>query len=502
MSYYAFGIGGTGAKCIESLVHVAAAGLIPGSEDLNVLFVDPDGANGSLGRATSLLKNYRECRLGKVGAEDLFKTKIEPLRSKDADENEPYFWSPLNGGKHQLDSFYSSTLLNDETSHLFNILFTPEEQQTNLDFGFRGRPAIGAAVMATAVDFQRSEPWTTIRQQMEADVGNSRPVKIVLFGSIFGGTGASGFPTIGKIIRDWVDQLRSGASNAVDLGGVLLLPYFSFPPVDGKGVAANSDDFLLNTQAALQYYANKNNLGVFDRTYLLGSEERIRMREAEVGGRLQENDPHFIELYAALAAIDFFGADCETQPQFILAARTDRDGLGWNDLPNSTEVQKKLMHLGRFSFSFLNTYFPTIRNIVETGNGYKAPWYIQFFKYRKVPVRDQLQGKIGDFHNYCNRFLLWLANLEFSVSENLSSRPNLIDSSSFATIDEDRRGGQVRIRDRFDVDGLDSMHLPGEGKNLGPVAIWDGMSNSHSRANPEDATWTFLNSLYTYVGKQ
>lgn len=501
MSYYAFGIGGTGAKCVESLVHIAAAGLLPDKEDLHVLFIDPDGANGSVGRATSLLKNYRDCRLGKVGSEELFKTKIEPLRAKDADDNEPYIWSPLAGGKYQLDSFYSSTLLSDETRFLFDILFTPEEQKTNLEVGFRGRPAIGSAVMATAVDFEKSEPWRSIRKQMEADVGNSKPVKIVLFGSIFGGTGASGFPTIGRIIRDWVEDLRSEASSAVDLGGVLLLPYFSFPPVEDQGVAANSEDFLLNTQAALQYYANKNNLGVFDRTYLLGSENRIRMREAKVGGRLQENDPHFIELYAALAAADFFGTESEAgAPQFILAARKAGDRLTWSDLPNSTDVQKKLVHLARFCYSFLNTFHPMISDIVGRGSEYRAPWYIQFFKYRGVPVRDQLDGKLEQFRTYCQRYLLWLANIEYSVGENLTDGPNLIASSSYATAEQDRRGGEVRIRDRFDADGLDTLHLPGEGKALGPAAIWNGMSDTHTRANADEATWTFFNSLYKQTG--
>ena len=44
MGYYAIGIGGTGAKCLESLIHLAAAGMMPTNKDLHVLFVDPDNA--------------------------------------------------------------------------------------------------------------------------------------------------------------------------------------------------------------------------------------------------------------------------------------------------------------------------------------------------------------------------------------------------------------------------------------------------------------------------
>ena len=59
MGYYAIGIGGTGAKCLESLIHLAAAGMMPDNDDLYILFVDPDDANGSLDRANTTLNHYK-----------------------------------------------------------------------------------------------------------------------------------------------------------------------------------------------------------------------------------------------------------------------------------------------------------------------------------------------------------------------------------------------------------------------------------------------------------
>ena len=50
MGYYAIGVGGTGAKCLESLIHLSAAGMMPKSDELHVLFVDPDTSNGSRAR--------------------------------------------------------------------------------------------------------------------------------------------------------------------------------------------------------------------------------------------------------------------------------------------------------------------------------------------------------------------------------------------------------------------------------------------------------------------
>ena len=54
-------LGGTGAKCLESIIHLAAAGMMP-VEDLYVLFVDSDTANGSLGRAQKTLRSYMTCK--------------------------------------------------------------------------------------------------------------------------------------------------------------------------------------------------------------------------------------------------------------------------------------------------------------------------------------------------------------------------------------------------------------------------------------------------------
>ena len=86
MASYVIGIGGTGAKCVEALIHLCAAGLMPdrkngqgqplGKEDLYVAFVDSDVSNGSLERAQITLNQYNACKSNKLGASDLFKTQV------------------------------------------------------------------------------------------------------------------------------------------------------------------------------------------------------------------------------------------------------------------------------------------------------------------------------------------------------------------------------------------------------------------------------------------
>src|ERR1039457_4067264 len=88
---YLIGIGGTGGKCVEALTHMAAAGLGP-DEGLYTFFVDPDKANGSLGRAQGALQDYTKCRKLNLGSIDLFRTEISIAN--------PDVWSPLDAGGH------------------------------------------------------------------------------------------------------------------------------------------------------------------------------------------------------------------------------------------------------------------------------------------------------------------------------------------------------------------------------------------------------------------
>ena len=75
MSFYVIGIGGTGARCVESLIHLAAAGMMPDGE-LHVLFVDPDESNGSRDRAEKTLTKYVECKEQlELGKTNLLKDK-------------------------------------------------------------------------------------------------------------------------------------------------------------------------------------------------------------------------------------------------------------------------------------------------------------------------------------------------------------------------------------------------------------------------------------------
>jgi hypothetical protein len=305
MGYYVIGIGGTGAKCIESLVHLAAAGLMPDSGELQVLFVDPDTANGSRARVEETIAHYEACKDQiDLGQTHLLQTTIKCF--------DPMLWTPFDMTNPSLKQFFQYANFQDSAAgKLFDVLYSKLEKESSLEDGFRGHPSIGSAVMAKSVDLNKDETWIEFSKRIKNDDGDA---KVFLAGSIFGGTGASGFPTIAQIIRDELN---------VKLGGALILPYFKFidDGIDGQ-LKARSDEFLMNTQTALKHYHLLDKTGVFDKVYLFGDESRTDVKNA-LGGPEQKNAPHFIELYAALAAIDFFagklGPDGSTQ--YFMTAR-------------------------------------------------------------------------------------------------------------------------------------------------------------------------------------
>ena len=477
MGYYAIGIGGTGAKCLESLIHLAAAGMMPDGE-LHVLFVDPDKANGSRARAGETLANYVKCKAQlQLGHTDMLKTKIVPA--------DPILWTPFKDGNPSLDKFFHYNIFRDSASgKLFDVLYSSLEKKTPLQEGFRGHPSIGSAVMAKMVDLQEDETWREFRQNISNDDGEA---KVFLAGSIFGGTGASGFPTIAQIVKDALD---------VKVGGALILPYFKFDGADDNGLTAKSDEFLMNTQTALKHYHLWNKTGVFDAVYLLGDKSRVNVENA-LGGPEQKNAPHFIELYAALAAIDFFRGRVRNSqtPQYFMIAREHNDQIKWTDLPdgnNGDSIRSKIAQLAYFAIAYLSVYQPTLQNIANNDRDtYRASWYIDFFEGRNIPIDRTL---LSNVEKYCKDFLLWLANVQGNYNE---EEIKLIEYSAYAKKNNDN-SISLKLSKDFSNDLSHLIHSKTRTESNVLDKIWKRMSDSSSRRKARDAQdfGKFLRALY------
>jgi len=477
MGYYAIGIGGTGAKCLESLIHLAAAGMMPDKqEELHVLFVDPDKANGCLERAVRTLECYKTFSNDKQLAQpNLLQTKIDSVAN-------PIF-SPFDDGdddKPRLEKFFDYAglkLADDGAADLFEVLYSNKERDTQLHEGFRGHPSIGAAVMAQTV-LGGDGPWKTF----QAKVAKDTAAKIFLAGSIFGGTGASGFPTIAKLIKSALD----GKPINEQIGGALILPYFTFIDDGDAVLKAKAEHFLMNTQAALEYYQRNSKNLVYNAIYLMGDDSQAKVEKFALGGKAQQNAQHFVELYAALAAIHFFGNDgpADGATQYFRLDRAN-DPLKWADMPDANggvEIQSKLRQLYHFSVAYLEVYKPMLDDI-RSGKmrANDAPPYIDFFQKNR-PNRILLNdpktvASLNRVKKYCEDFLVWFANVQHSKNNNGKFNP--IDTFDLTEV-INRISSDATMR-RLEAKGLNS--------------VWRNMCSAKGKSDGTDIG-KFLSALY------
>lgn len=327
---------------------MSAVGLFT-EEPIRLLFIDADETNGNLERARSSLSTYDNCTK-LVGDNNQKYGWLKPkIESYDV-------WSPFKNvsANKNLAAFFNYNSLKQNNSplgNLFDVLYSKEERQAELDVGFRGRPAIGSAVIGQVdLDDLEQEPWGRCIRQIKSDASTGKPTKVFLCGSIFGGTGASGLPTIGRLLAN---KLQEEKVTKVQIGCLFVLPYFGFASPGGNGnnqVYARSEQFLLNTEAALRYYVNQAQQ--FDSVYLLGNQNFTEV-PFSIGKQTQRNDPHFIELYAALAARQFLLDSAEPSRTVLLASRKNSGRLVWSDLPESVTVKKELVNGVRFAYTWL-----------------------------------------------------------------------------------------------------------------------------------------------------
>ena len=143
---------------------------------------------------------------------------------------------------------------------LAQTLFSRAEAGLEYSEGFRGHPDLGVLFFAemlnnlgdAAAQGQPDEMVTTLnRMQRELDAGET--VKVLLAGSIFGGTGASGIPSVARYLRNCF----SNHTDRFILSAVLMLPYYDVPAAavdETLEIAVKSSAFLDKARTALQYY--------------------------------------------------------------------------------------------------------------------------------------------------------------------------------------------------------------------------------------------------------
>lgn len=414
MSYYMIGIGGTGAKCLEGFIHLCGAGLLKDSQPVKIVYVDADVSCGNLQRTQKAADLYAKAQKIGYGDTGILKNAITTCAP----------WTPVPENCVNIDDVFQRTSLVNKEKYkdlgmLYDALFTEQERVTPLDKGFRGHPAIGAAVMSQAMIAEQSEQWKELEQQINTD----KDARVFLFASVFGGTGAAGFPTIAKILKNNLKKDENGKP-LTKIGGALILPYFQFPSApneEEQQMQAKVADFMLNTKSALDYYDKSGLLGdVFNNIYLVGDNDLTEMKEFSLGSNSQKNDAHFIEIYAALAAFDFFNKTDFSEVTTPMIARGDEDDsdtidkVTWDDIPNvclDGNVKDKLAAYIRFLYAYKNCILINLAKCAASENEKRnVTWYKDLVeKAGKIDVYHdrEIMDAFNALGDYADSFFDW-----------------------------------------------------------------------------------------------
>lgn len=323
---YVFGIGGTGARVLRSFTMMMAAGVTIGADEVVPVIIDPDASNADLTRTVALMNIYRSIRsslsFSPQNESTFFRKELSQilanytLRINDTDDK-------------TFSQFIDLPSMSKSSQAMIRMLFSEKNLASSMDVGFKGNPNIGSIVLNQIVD---SNDFQDFANNFEA--GD----KIFIISSIFGGTGASGFPLLLKTLRTGTNFPNNDLINHAEIGAITILPYFKLKNDDESEI--DSSTFISKTKSALAYYENNisKNKSI-DALYFL-ADNVTNTYENHEGGSAQQNDAHLIEFLAATAIVDFSNKQ---------HANTSNKELGLKDLPNSVtfdsfyENQKRML---------------------------------------------------------------------------------------------------------------------------------------------------------------
>lgn len=306
---YIFGIGGTGSRVLKALTMLFASGIkLENYFDTVVpIIIDPDVANGDLNRTKNILKSYCEIRNKIDNPNDFYKQNIQSVSDllNNGDVNTNPFELQLNGTSHskfkQYIDFETMFSVQSDASkadqNFVKLLYSTDNLNADLNMGFKGNPNMGSIVLNQIIN---SDDFNNFCQSFQD--GDA----IFIINSIFGGTGAAGFPLLLKNLRDNTNIPNAAYINRSIIGDITYLPYFTLAKPNDGYKTVNPNTFDEKAKIALEYYnrtiIDQNKI---DSIYFIGNKGNTNAETYAEGQSTQRNNAHFLELAGALGIIDF-----------------------------------------------------------------------------------------------------------------------------------------------------------------------------------------------------
>lgn len=205
MKRYVLLVGGTGARLADALLCAASAGVFP-AEKLNVLLADTDRRGvRSAGLVAAKMADYARIHQTISKPEGPFRTEVA-------------FSSWPKALPEDASTLAEYTANSEEDALLSQALFDKDAVALNLHEGFHGRRMLGMVTYAGLLHEADQDPEDVLScmvDDMVQDIRADEEVRVVLAGSVSGGTGAAGIAALTRYIRQRTED-------KVNLGAVVL----------------------------------------------------------------------------------------------------------------------------------------------------------------------------------------------------------------------------------------------------------------------------------------
>lgn len=322
MRLFLFLVGGTGSRVMRPLIMQFAAGVHPVDDNgkpisLEVIpiIVDPHKANEDLKRTDNLLRWYKQLRKSLYGesadvTKGFFSVKISSLSDilpNGSNLSDTFLFNMGAVESKKFQDFIAYSTLDTGNQALCSMMFSDDQLNTKMDIGFVGSPNIGSVALNEFKDSEDFRQFSNVFQKND---------RIFVVSSIFGGTGAAGYPIIVKNIRNAGNNAQiNNRGNLRDarIGALTVLPYFNVQQDENSPISRA--DFISKTKSALFYYHDnltglkRNGVDIpmskINACYYLGDEIPSNPYFNDPGGNGQRNDAHVVEFVGALAVLDF-----------------------------------------------------------------------------------------------------------------------------------------------------------------------------------------------------
>ena len=516
---FIFAIGGTGERVLRSTTMFLAAG-VPAFNDYDIypIIIDYDADNKDKERTRDLLGAYK--KINRIAYKNHDLTSM-PL----GDSNKGQFFGcalkELNGledfvldfnpgeenvkfrDKIGFDLMTTKELRN--TQLLIKSLYDTSDNPTtelnlNLKDGFKGNPNVGSVIFHKLGEYSEFESFVSTY-----DAGNGD--KVVIIGSLFGGTGASGIPVLAQQIKKKIPN--------VDMSALMILPYFA--PAIKKGGAINAGLFDSKTKAALNFY-EKEIKQYMKAIYYIGDPYPTVVPYSE-GGPEQRNNANPVEVIGALAIAHYcgniipngifgneylFGLSRDIDSTIDNTGKQDSCRIFLTDFDVNSQ-SNVLNYLTSFAISL--KYF---RDEILADKLKKETAFLAVLDYESIKVNvknrqfsDNATNKLQDLlirlNEYVDEFTGWLSELDYAGDDQNHIQPN---SHRFAFYDFDKDISEIIVKPKES----DKKKTMGIGQaltkilNSSPKINLTPLMNSHLKDRKHlDETGKKLNGDSEYV---